>query len=663
MKPFDIDWIEMLRFVHTWEGLDPALRIPALALRRNESADAANFEEFFPALEAAEILERNEDGERVQPTEFFQPMLAALRFMKQVPIFLEPTERTLEDYMAQVLTLEERSALAGQDPWSLGAALPIALSGRRYVDDFLESDAAYWERQHLAPGAFMSRTNTTEKILAEREAGEDLRAVLRKLMERQQPIPLLELPTALTDLSPRRLADAIWAGLRYGLAYAGFDDDDRPALGIWPGISERVHRPPTPPPATVTPEVSSCLAWSIEDVVQLLVFCSEPRRLRSTDRALFAKAEEQLESLLVPIPEWLGNKQARPLRVHRARWYAESHGLLVITGQGGTSLRLQLSDAGRDWLALDAAERAQMYLEPQRLDDDDHRDAYEYAPAHGQDTSIPEIAAAFDSFDGAVRLEEFLTYNKELANPLLETSRASRRNVRKPAVNDEVLEQEWSNRLSSCIDRTLLPNGGLRTGRCGDDLTIELTDVGRYLLCLTDVLSWPSAAESAAILVQPDFEVVFLTASPSLEASLTRFAERIGQDIGILFRLTRQSIQTASRAGLTADSMLATLQEVSKTPLPDNVMREIRGWCSQTVRLAWEPMQIIRCPDEETAARVLSAAKGKLELLTPTVLVLADATQRTTITANCNKEGVFLELPDEPSQSRPGRRRRRSWGH
>ncbi|MFT5048990.1 MAG: hypothetical protein ACI8QZ_000379 [Chlamydiales bacterium] len=663
MKPFDLDWIELLQFAHTWEELPPDLRGPALALRRNESAALVDFEESFAALEAAKIFERNEDGERVQPTDSFRPLLAALRFMKEVPVFQEPTARMLEDYMAQVLTLEERSALAGQDPWSLGAALPITLAGRRYVDDFLESDAAFWERQHLTPGAFMAQATTGEKILVDRQAGEDLRTLLRKLMERPVPISFLELPTTLSVMPPRRLADAIWAGLRYGLAYAGFDDEDRPALGIWPAISERVHRPPTPPPETVTPDISSCLAWAVEDLVQLLVFCSEPRRLRTTDRALFAKAEEQLESLLVPIPEWLGDKQASPLRVHRARWYAESHGLLVITGQGGASLRLQLSDAGRDWLALDATERAQDYLEPQRLDDDDHRDAYEFAPAHSDDSTIHEIAAAFDSCEGAVRFQDFLTYNRELVNPLLDTSRAKRRNVRKPAVNDEVLEREWSNRLSSCMDRTLLPNGGLRTGRCGDDLTIELTDVGRYLLCLTDTLEWPSAAESASILVQPDFEIVFLTSSPPLEASLTRFAERIGQDIGILFRLTRQSIQTASRAGLTHEAMLATLQEVSRTPIPDNVAREIRGWCAQTVHLAWEPMQLIRCPDEETAVRVLSAAKGKLEMLTPTLLILTDASQRTTITASCNKDGVFLDLPDEPARSKPGRSRRRSWGH
>jgi hypothetical protein len=109
--------------------------------------------------------------------------------------------------------------------------------------------------------------------------------------------------------------------------------------------------------------------------------------------------------------------------------------------------------------------------------------------------------------------------------------------------------------------------------------------------------------------------------------------------------------------------MLATLQEVSRTPIPDNVAREIRGWCAQTVHLAWEPMQLIRCPDEETAVRVLSAAKGKLEMLTPTLLILTDASQRTTITASCNKDGVFLDLPDEPARSKPGRSRRRSWGH
>ena len=185
-------------------------------------------------------------------------------------------------------------------------------------------------------------------------------------------------------------------------------------------------------------------------------------------------------------------------------------------------------------------------------------------------------------------------------------------------------------------------------GHFEDQATFELTDVGRYLLGMTEAFTWPDAAESTSVVVQPDFEIVFFAANPSLEASIIRFAERIGKGIGVLFRLTRQSIQGATRSGLSGDEILASLNGVCSVPVPDNVAREIAGWCEQAVQLCWEPAQLVRCPDEETAARVLSAARGKLVALTPTVLALTDVKQRAAITNACRKAGVFLDLPRSP---------------
>jgi hypothetical protein len=88
----------------------------------------------------------------------------------------------------------------------------------------------------------------------------------------------------------------------------------------------------------------------------------------------------------------------------------------------------------------------------------------------------------------------------------------------------------------------------------------------------------PGAAE---LIVQPNFEVVFLTRSPGAEAELGRFCERIGREVGVLFRITRASLGRARAAGLDAEMVRETLRRGSRSPLPSNVEHEIAGWMSQ----------------------------------------------------------------------------------
>ena len=78
--------------------------------------------------------------------------------------------------------------------------------------------------------------------------------------------------------------------------------------------------------------------------------------------------------------------------------------------------------------------------------------------------------------------------------------------------------------------------------------------------------------------MQPNYEIVFLSPSPGVEAELGRFCERIGRDVGVIFRISRQSLQKAEAAGMDAERVIALLTRSSRSPLPSNVVHEIRGW-------------------------------------------------------------------------------------
>jgi hypothetical protein len=110
----------------------------------------------------------------------------------------------------------------------------------------------------------------------------------------------------------------------------------------------------------------------------------------------------------------------------------------------------------------------------------------------------------------------------------------------------------------------------------------RMRDGGRVLLGLPrDGLPDRDEEEAGAaseLVVQPNFEIVFLSPSAAAEAVLGRFCERVGREVGVLFRLTRQSLLRAAAAGLETEQVLATLTQGSRNPLPPNVEHEIRGW-------------------------------------------------------------------------------------
>jgi hypothetical protein len=86
------------------------------------------------------------------------------------------------------------------------------------------------------------------------------------------------------------------------------------------------------------------------------------------------------------------------------------------------------------------------------------------------------------------------------------------------------------------------------------------------------------APAEGPLVVQPNFEIVFLAPAPGVEAELGRFCDRVGRGVGVLFRISRQSLQKAGAAGIDAGQVIALLARKSRSPLPSNVVHEIRGW-------------------------------------------------------------------------------------
>ncbi len=245
-------------------------------------------------------------------------------------------------------------------------------------------------------------------------------------------------------------------------------------------------------------------------------------------------------------------------------------------------------------------------------------------------------------------LAEFALYQARMSRPLSAAEDSLGEPIAGRAVyvwrhcTSEDMESVWETYVTEFVARILVPLGGASLGRLPDGrITFALEEPGLYLLGLAEEFDY-GPAEEGRIVVQPNFDVVFLSAAPAIEAAIARFAERRGRGVGTLFQITRQSILGAARAGIAADDVLAALRHVSSNELPENVVAEIRGWFSRCRRVTRRAAVILSCPDAETANQVAALAGRKARRLDATTLELLDPSCQPWLERRLMAQGIFL---------------------
>ena len=202
---------------------------------------------------------------------------------------------------------------------------------------------------------------------------------------------------------------------------------------------------------------------------------------------------------------------------------------------------------------------------------------------------------------------------------------------------------------SLCVEN-LLPLGGLdlaQSTEVKNAVLARLTPVGRVLLGLDgpDLLdAEQEAAPTGAIIVQPNFDVVFLGPAPQAQAVLGAFAQRTGPagGVGTLFRITKKSVVSAAATGRSAQQIQTDLQSITDKPVPDNVLREITHWAGSVRHVTARQATVIQAPDADTALRVKSALGNKAERVGDTTLVLTTKTLTSAMRERLKKDGVFV---------------------
>ena len=579
-----------------------------------------------------------------------------LRTLGRVPVldrYGEGNRQVLIDYLGEHYAVRDCTALGRSGAVTERAEIAGEMDREEWVRDFLQGQgpgsapAGAAQRWRRAPPAAVAAA----------------RKLIETVIEHEAPVALADLLASPEDADAGWLRSGLAFGCKEALLLVCLDGDSRPFVGVW--------RAPSSAAAGVAPaQVPQfdgrplfCRPLLIDDMVTLLVEATAaPPRLKADRVSMFARARDSIGGALAALPGWIRVDEgplARDVRVSMAASHARQLGLASATGERGKDLSLVVTERGRRWLTGSAADRLKQVLDAVCDESDGGEDDAEtcevgldYLPydpnlEYAWVTDVDCRRAIVDAFRSiadadAVDLDRFLHRDCRRHNPLHALSVL-------PYVADEDVDQHWSSAVLAFFNRRLIALGAVALGPLTDgQLGFRLTSVGRYLLGETEQFELDAPDETGDVLVQPNFEIVFL--APSLDAQLhargiaePTTALQGPESIGTLFVLSRESVQRAVSAGQDAEQVVTSLREMSKHPLPENVERQVVAWAAEVRWIEVRPAVVVECGDAETAARVLAAAgKGGRELSATTVELLAG----TRLTAAQRKKlmaaGIFV---------------------
>jgi hypothetical protein len=102
------------------------------------------------------------------------------------------------------------------------------------------------------------------------------------------------------------------------------------------------------------------------------------------------------------------------------------------------------------------------------------------------------------------------------------------------------------------------------------------------------------------------------------------------------------------------------LQRHSSTPLPGNVVHEVREWAGWVRSVSAEAAVVFRCPDAATADRVVAALSRGTEKLTDTIVSYPSAPLNDAERRKLLEHGIIVSRrEDVPSPKEGGKKRRR----
>ena len=213
--------------------------------------------------------------------------------------------------------------------------------------------------------------------------------------------------------------------------------------------------------------------------------------------------------------------------------------------------------------------------------------------------------------------------------------------------------------LDAFVKRRLIPMGCVRTaidakGRIA--IAREPLYDAYFGRKVTRSATAPDSTSTARVVVQPDFSVIVIGLNPTPAAELAPFCERTSQGGGqgaMILKVTRESVVKAVSLGLKPAEIVARLKRHASNEIPPNVLREVEDWSHWVRHVAFTTLAVLRCPDRDTADRVMGALKRQAERLNDTLVAIDQKKLTAADRTKLRNHGVIIQNHSEPPANKP----------
>jgi hypothetical protein len=700
MRFFDTDWLMILLWLEIWRKFSPASRRYYLEAKSHaQSMDPQGYGDELEQAVSVGLVEQVASG-RAKPTKASTPFRALMVQLAKWPLFEgKPEREQLKEYLHKHYVSDENRTLYARNR-------PAWDSGERPASFLEAKDISAWERPLLSYYELAGNQRTfgwgvpAEKRLQKTwfptpETGEAAQFLVSRALDSRRVWLLQELVRELPERLRPALDSALKACLRHALLFAALDPHSLDLLvGVCPFILHLANRP-----APVLPVVEACadaegVAFHVEDMTQVLALAATDEcylNVSGYGRQFFKSVETRLQEEFVPLPGWLAGRADFRTRLHSAAESLDQLRLITDTHRKETKRRLKATAEGRKWLAQAPADRLrQVLFECQRIwknvewaGPQDSRDSYyDYAEDYelemdedfgdedeqdvtpvGSNRSVKELDLLGwqksvwrqAPIEGCVALDAFLDYHARVSwlRPADKPGVSTDRKVALGGGSGEgdiAAEELCRARLENFFWQVMIPFGCVQATQRGDSkLWFRLSSAGQYLVGLKKTVQYGPEATAGAVVVQPNFEIVFLGPDLGAEVAMAAFAERCGRNVGTLFRLTQPKMILAASRGATAESVLTTLKKHSSTPIPENVVAEVKAWFGACRSLALRQSILIQAEDAETALRVKQLLGSECRALSATLLEWPESSLTPKLVSTLREQGLFVEKASRPA--------------
>ena len=675
MKFFEVDWKSILTLCRLWENLpedsqlsyffgispmetpispynvlDPDLLVEqgflTFSSTKNTlefSKTSRQFHEFLSGLINSEI--QLEDGDSLNHLIEYMNLFYSDHELKALTDNYEPTRKSYEEIAEKI----------GNAYW---------------IKQFLDADSLQiWEPGH----------DFRERLpLIDMPVDNEYFNIAQKIIKALVNGPIVFKLAAITKIAETNDLDLISRAIsllvKNILVFFSLSENDyAPFIGLHPTIHNFIQ-PRVIKPARSDSPTTNCPPFLIDDMTILLIEASaNPIPIRQSDNKPYAKSIKEITSRFYRLPKECNclHTYTDEERLRMAMFSLKNHGLTNNQRKETDKKNYLCADRkGKMWLQLSERERLETMLLIQRDYyeelDNLNRSRFplnskclsrieivrkEYDVTYREPNLAGSLYYAIKSLakkNHTVTLLSFLQSQIFMENPLFTLLHCGVPFQKpsdwflQPVIDKHEMIDFWSHSLKRFLINIIIPYGILNIGK-NDDTNKHSVSLSKAGLFFTGNLKkLPTEKKSAnTILIQPNFEIVFMAQNPRAEVKLGRFCERLDSGVGTLFRISRKSILKAASNGLDSKSVLNDMAEVSHKPVPPNVAEQVKNWMSQCRQVSISTKVLFTCPDRETALHVKSSGGDKVEQISDTVIAVSDRQLAKTLEKKLEKKGIF----------------------